>query len=89
VMVSGNARPRTRMTAPAVIPVSLKLRRSKPKVVLTKATESRQPPQILMLLQSTGFDELGSPVFTLSVWRVTSGPDGRRHVEETFVVNSI
>jgi hypothetical protein len=40
-------------------------------------------------VQSTEIDPSGSLVWTLCVWRVSTGDQGMRQIEETIVMHSI
>jgi len=84
----------------AVLPARAKLRAShKPKVMLAKANTQQQLAPTLLVFQLTNgqfaqrqsadLDSLGSPVWSLCIWRVTAGPNGVPQIEETIVVNRI
>jgi beta-lactamase regulating signal transducer with metallopeptidase domain len=63
------------------------IRRPHSDIFLTKASAQRQPSQTLLVLRSTQVDDFGMPLWTFSVWRVSS-PNGQT-VQEMFVMNSI
>jgi len=74
-----------------MFPVKLKLGpMPKPHVILAKATQREiQSPDMTMVTRSMRYDEQGSQVWTLCIWRVTEGKEGQRQVEAMFVVTKI
>jgi hypothetical protein len=78
-----------RTESPTVIQAkaSIRPKDQKPQVVMAKAAEQIKPAETLLLFRSTQIDETGTPVWSLSVWRMTT-PSGQT-VQEMIVTNSI
>ncbi len=74
---------------PAVVPVKATSRKPKtsPNVMMTKAQENTSRAATLLIIRSTQLGGDGVPVWTLSVWRVTS--ENGQAVQQMFVMNSI
>ena len=85
------AKPKAIQMHAVMVPVKLKVRSMpKPHVILAKATQREiQSPDMTMVMRSMRYDEQGSQVWTLCIWRVTEGKEGQRHVEAMFVVTKI
>jgi len=62
-----------------------------PRVELVRASAPRevQAPQLLFVLQTTQFDEDGSAIVQLSVWRVTFDSDQQRAIQPAFLVRKL
>jgi hypothetical protein len=88
--VRASFKTQTAVNRATVVPTEAKVHHTrKPGVMLAEANAEQQPAPVLLLFQSSDGDMLGSPVWTLSVWRVTSQINGITRIEETFVMNSI
>ena len=74
---------------PAVVQAKARIHNAKtPSLMLTKAKVEQPPQPKLLLFRSTNLDDLGAPVWSFAVWRVTYKSNGMTHVE-TIVVSSI
>ena len=75
----------------SAVPAKLKTRSlPAPRVMVARATNSeQQPPDMTMVMRSVSYDEHGSQVLTLCIWRVTEGKQGQRQIETMYVVSKI
>ena len=76
-------------SSPVLVPVKARVDRvnAKAKAAMAKAGEEMRPAETLLVFHSDEVDRSGTPVWTLSMWRVTR-PDGQM-VRELIVMNSI
>jgi beta-lactamase regulating signal transducer with metallopeptidase domain len=71
-----------------VVPAKTKVHKANraPRVVMAKAPARNMPTERLLALHST---QVGTAVWTLSVWQVTSADGEQQTIQEVIVMNSI